>query len=150
MLGRSNNRISQHEYFFPSHVTKGWDVLEAYPSSESACSCSTDGSVSHWRVLMGTRQEGQEGTRVFSNRHISTQKTDIYTHTHTLSTYLKHRDFHPNFMQALSMEERFHKRGRCGSVQSLWKPSFHLNVLRSVASDSFHFVGLSDLLRPYL
>ena len=55
-----------------------------YPSSESACSCSTEGSVSHCSVLMSPTGGAREDMHVYK-RHIRTQ-TQAVAHKHMFTT----------------------------------------------------------------
>ena len=84
---------------------------EMYPSSESACSCSTEGSVSHCSVLVSPKGGAREDTHVYKhyNKHTNTGTqwcTRTYHHTYAhIHLHIDHlaRELTPkfrfNFMQ---------------------------------------------------
>lgn len=90
------NRISKRCFAVPvlrqtmsEWVREEEERRKMYPSSESACSCSTDGSVSHCSVLIspagGAKEEGKD-MHIYIRTHGSHKLWHICingTHTHT-------------------------------------------------------------------
>lgn len=82
-----------------------------YPSSESACSCSTEGSVSHCSVLMSTTGGAREDMHVYKGnnklRHTCVSNAPYtHTNTHTPTDHKKNslsQDFPQNFMHFIEV-----------------------------------------------